>query len=90
MGGKNSRVYLIPEQDPIQDALEKTKKTTYFKLTPIWASGTPEQFLLHVCTAIQVCKQIGFDTNYANAPKLDATKTKDDQLASATKRKQKS
>eukprot|EP00804_Cyclotella_cryptica_P008124 CCRYP_004607-RA/>CCRYP_004607-RA protein AED:0.43 eAED:0.97 QI:0/0/0/1/0/0/3/0/532 len=33
IGGKNSPVRYIPEQDPLQDALEKTKKTTYFKLT---------------------------------------------------------
>eukprot|EP00804_Cyclotella_cryptica_P022796 CCRYP_005013-RA/>CCRYP_005013-RA protein AED:0.48 eAED:0.48 QI:0/-1/0/1/-1/1/1/0/59 len=33
IGGKNSPVRYIPEQDPVQDALEKTKKTTYFKLT---------------------------------------------------------
>eukprot|EP00804_Cyclotella_cryptica_P028380 CCRYP_016426-RA/>CCRYP_016426-RA protein AED:0.65 eAED:1.00 QI:0/-1/0/1/-1/1/1/0/79 len=58
IGGKNSPA----EQDPVQDVLEKTKKTTYFKLTlpntgnelkvAIWASGTPEQFLLHVRSAI--------------------------------------
>eukprot|EP00804_Cyclotella_cryptica_P007807 CCRYP_001401-RA/>CCRYP_001401-RA protein AED:0.43 eAED:1.00 QI:0/0/0/1/0/0.5/2/0/261 len=57
MGGKNSPVRYIPEQDPVQDALGKNKKTTYFKLTlpntgnalkvAVWASGTPEQFLLH-------------------------------------------
>ena len=61
VGGKNAPIRYIPEQDPVQDALEKTKKTTYFKLTlpntgnelkvAIWASGTPEQFLLHVRTA---------------------------------------
>ncbi len=33
MGGKNAPIRYIPEQDPVQDALEKTKKTTYFKLT---------------------------------------------------------
>eukprot|EP00804_Cyclotella_cryptica_P006199 CCRYP_015282-RA/>CCRYP_015282-RA protein AED:0.37 eAED:0.37 QI:0/-1/0/1/-1/1/1/0/77 len=58
VGGKNSPVHYIPEQDLVQDALEKNKKTTYFKLTlpntgnelkvAVWASGTPEQFLLHV------------------------------------------
>ena len=52
MGQKNSPKCYIPEQDPVQDALEKSKKTTYFKLTlpnngnelkvAIWASGTPE------------------------------------------------
>eukprot|EP00804_Cyclotella_cryptica_P014598 CCRYP_012646-RA/>CCRYP_012646-RA protein AED:0.41 eAED:0.41 QI:87/1/0.5/1/0/0/2/0/78 len=33
IGGKNPPVRYIPEQDPVQDALEKTKKTTHFKLT---------------------------------------------------------
>eukprot|EP00804_Cyclotella_cryptica_P000734 CCRYP_001007-RA/>CCRYP_001007-RA protein AED:0.46 eAED:0.46 QI:154/1/0.5/1/0/0/2/0/56 len=33
VGGKNSPVRYIPEQDPVQDALKKSKKTTYFKLT---------------------------------------------------------
>ncbi len=59
----------------------------------IWASGTPEQFLLHVCNAVHVCKPIGLDTSYANATmaleaaycKLDAVKTKYAQLAKATK-----
>ena len=72
MGGKNAPIRYIPEQDPVQDALEKTKKTTYFKLTlpntgnelkvTIWASGTPKQFLLHVRTSMHVCKQIGLET----------------------------
>ena len=52
VGSKNARIRYIPEQDPVQDALDKTKKTTYFKLTlrntgnelkvVIWTSGTPE------------------------------------------------
>eukprot|EP00804_Cyclotella_cryptica_P014523 CCRYP_004822-RA/>CCRYP_004822-RA protein AED:0.00 eAED:0.00 QI:22/-1/0/1/-1/1/1/0/85 len=56
IGGKNSPVCYITEQDPMQDVLEKNKKTTYFKLTlpntgdelkvAVWASRTPEQFLL--------------------------------------------
>ena len=31
--GKNSPMHYIPEQDPMQDALQKHKKTIYFKLT---------------------------------------------------------
>ncbi len=76
----------------MQDDLEKTKKTTYFKLTllntennlkeAISVSGTSEQFLMHVCTAVHVCKQIRLYTNHTNALmvleaayyKLDATK----------------
>ena len=76
VGGKNSPICYIPEQDPIQDALEKSKKTTYFKLTlpnmgnkckvAIWVSRTTEQFLLCVRTIIHLCKQIGLDTNYVD------------------------
>ena len=33
----------------------------------IWASGTPEQFFLHVQTAMHVCKLVRLDTIYANA-----------------------
>ncbi len=61
----------------MQDALDKTKKTMYFKLTlpntgnklkvAIWASRTPEQFLLHVHTAMHVCKQLGLETKEASA-----------------------
>eukprot|EP00804_Cyclotella_cryptica_P015307 CCRYP_005411-RB/>CCRYP_005411-RB protein AED:0.38 eAED:1.00 QI:0/0/0/1/0/0/2/0/442 len=81
-GGKNSPVRYIPEQDPMQDALEKTKKTTYFKLTvpntgnklkvAVWASGTPEH----------VQENAGLDTSFTGAEKpvktakLDAEKKK--------------
>ena len=48
----------------------------------IWVSRTPEQFLLHVHTAMHVSKQIGLNTKEANAMmvlkavscKLDAAK----------------
>ena len=63
VGGKNAPIRNIPEQNPVQDVLEKTKNTTYFKLTlpntgnelkvAIWASGTPAQFLLHVHAHMQ-------------------------------------
>ena len=66
MGGKNALICYIPEQDLVQDALEKMKKTTYFKLNlpntrnelkvAIWASETPEQLLFHVHTVMHICK----------------------------------
>ena len=107
VGGKNAPIRYIPEQDPVQDALEKTKKTMYFKLTlpntsnelkvAIWTSGTPEQFLLHVRTAMHVCKQLGLETKEANAMmaleaaycKLDAAKAKYAKLAKNAKQKAK-
>ncbi len=36
------------------------------KVAP-WAAGTPEQSLLHICTAMHVRKQISLDTSEANA-----------------------
>jgi hypothetical protein len=54
IGGKNSPICYIPKSDPVQEALEKKKKVTYFKLTlpstgsemcaAQWTSRTPEQF----------------------------------------------
>eukprot|EP00804_Cyclotella_cryptica_P020538 CCRYP_003393-RA/>CCRYP_003393-RA protein AED:0.40 eAED:0.79 QI:0/0/0/1/1/1/2/0/347 len=80
----------IPEQDPVQDALEG-QKTTYFKLTlpntgnelkvAVWASGTPEQFLLHVRSAIHACKQMGLDTDFAAAEKAVETAKIEAELA---------
>jgi hypothetical protein len=75
----------IPEQDTMQDALEKSKRTTYFKLTfPNTGNKlkvNPEQFLLHVHTDIHVCKQMGLDTNFANAEKAVTTAELDAKLA---------
>ena len=75
--GKNVLIRYIPKQDPVQDALEKAKKTTYIKLTlpntrnelkvTVWESRTPEQFVLHVRSMIHTCKQMGLDTNFAKA-----------------------
>jgi len=77
VGGKNSPTRHSPEKDPIQEALEKTKKTNYFKLilpntgselkVALWASGTPEQFILHVRSAIHACKQMEHDVEFLNA-----------------------
>ena len=65
VGGKNSPIRYIPEKDPVQEALEKNKKTHYFKLTlphkgselkvALLASRTPEQFILQVRSAIHAC-----------------------------------
>jgi hypothetical protein len=58
IGGKNSPIQYIPKKDPDQEALERNKKTDYFKLmlphtdselkVALWASRTLEQFILHV------------------------------------------
>eukprot|EP00804_Cyclotella_cryptica_P018328 CCRYP_017981-RA/>CCRYP_017981-RA protein AED:0.54 eAED:1.00 QI:0/0/0/1/1/1/2/0/424 len=91
MGGNNSPVRYIPKQDPVQDALEENKKTTYFKLTlpntgnelkvVVWASGTPEQFLLHVQSANHACKQMGLDTSFKEAEKAVKTAKTDVEIA---------
>ena len=39
----------------------------------LWASGTPEQFILHVCSAIHACKQMEHDVKFINAEEAVAT-----------------
>ena len=73
----------IPEKDPVQDAIKKIKNTTHFKFTlpntknklkvAMFASGAPEQFLLHVCTVIHACKQMGLDANFTIAERTVET-----------------
>jgi len=77
VGGKNSPIRYIPERDPVQEALEKNKKTNFLKLTllnmgselkvALWASGTPKQFVLRVRSVIHACKQMKHDVKYLNA-----------------------
>ena len=90
VGGKNSPICYIPEQDLVQDALEKNKKTTYFKLTlpntgnelkvAVLAPETPKQFLLHVCSVIHVCKQVGLDTSFVEAERAVETAKLDAEI----------
>ena len=107
MGSKNAPICYIPGQDPVKHALNKTKKTTYFKLTlpntgnelkvTIWTSKTPEQFLLHVHTAMHVSKQLGLETKEADAMmaleaaycKLYAAKAEYSKLTKEAKQKAK-
>jgi len=73
--------------DPVQEAIEKNKKTNYFKLTlpnmgsklkvALWVSGTPKQFILHVHSAIHACKQMEHDAKFLNAKEAVATKILD-------------
>jgi hypothetical protein len=91
VGGKNSPIRYIPEQDPVQDALAKDKKTTYFKLTlpntgsklkvAIWSSGTPEQFVLHVRSAIHAITQMGLDTDFKQAERAVESAKLDTEIA---------
>jgi hypothetical protein len=107
IGGKNSPIRYIPKKDPVQEALEKTKKTNYFKLTllntgsklkvALWASRTPEQFILQVCSAIHACKQTEHDIKYLNTKEevttanldLDIKKEEYTQVRTSEKRKNK-
>jgi hypothetical protein len=87
VGGKNSLIRYIPEKDPVQEALKMSKKTNYFKLmlpnmgselkVALWASGTPEQFVLHVRSAIHALKQMEHDIKYLNAKEAVATSNLD-------------
>ena len=67
------------------------QKTTYVKLTlpntgnelkvAVWASGTPKQFVLCVCSNIHEFKQIGLDMNCTNAKKAVVTTELDTELS---------
>jgi len=107
IGGKNSPIRYIPEKDPVQEAFEKNKNTNYFKLmlphmgsklkVAFWASGTPEQFILHVCSAIHACKQMEHEGMFSNAKEavanaildLEIKKEEYVQVHSAEKKRQK-
>ena len=39
----------------------------------LWASGTPEQFILHVRSVIHACKQMEHDVKFLNAKEAVAT-----------------
>ena len=77
VGGTNSPIRYIPEKDPVQESLKISKKINYFKLTlpntgselkvALWASGTPEQFVLHVRAAIHACEQMEHDVKCRDA-----------------------
>jgi hypothetical protein len=87
IGGKNSPIHYIPKKDPVQEALVKTTKTNYLKLmlpntvsklkVALWASGTLEQFILHVHSAIHACKQMEHDVKFLYAEEAVATATLD-------------
>jgi hypothetical protein len=107
VGGKNSPIRYIPEKDLVQEALEKSKKTNHFKLmlpntdselkVALWASGTPEQFILHVRSAIHACKQMEHDIKYLNAEEalamanldLDIKKEENMQVRTSERKKNK-
>jgi hypothetical protein len=39
----------------------------------LWASGTPEQFILHVHSAIHTCKQMEHEVKFSTAKEAVAT-----------------
>ena len=97
IGGKHSPIRYIPKKDLVQEALEKSKKVNYFKLTlphrgsefkvALWASGTPEQFVLHVRFAIHACKQIKHDVKISKAKEAVANATLDLEICMRSRRK---
>jgi len=93
VGGKNSPICYIPEQDPIQEALETKHQPTRVKFTlpsgsemkkMRWASGTPEHFLLHVRGAIHAIKEMELHTNFHEAEEAVETANIDLNIAKST------
>lgn len=72
----NNTIINLTKNKNRQGTLQKNE-TTFFKLTlpnarnelkvPIWVSGTPEQFLMHIHTAVHACKQMGLEANFKEA-----------------------
>ena len=72
---------------PRRILFKRYKKTNYFKLTlprmgsklnvTLWASQTPEEFILHVRSMILACKQMGHEVNFSKAKKAVVNATLD-------------
>ena len=84
VGGKNSPICYIPEQERIEEALETKHQTTSFKLSlpsgsemrmMMWASGTLEHFLIHVQGVIHTIKEMELDTKFQEAVKAAESAT---------------
>jgi hypothetical protein len=72
----------VPVIDPVQDIVNSKEHPMKIKLpdktkiqVPIWHSGTPEAFLIHVCKAILAYKRKGYFDKYHNA--VDVITTRD-------------
>ncbi len=98
VGGKNSPIRYIPEQDPIQDALETKNQPTPLKFTlpngsemrkMRWASGTPEHFLIHVKGAIHAIKEMELYIKFKEATAAVETAHLDLDIAKATLKEKK-
>ena len=98
VGGMNSPICYIPEQDPIQDALETKNQLTPLKFTlpngsemrkMRWASGTPEHFLIHVKGAIHAIKEMELCAKYKEATAAVETARVDLDIAKATLKEKK-
>lgn len=73
----HSPICYLPQWDPTKDTLENKNKATQFKMTlpktrnelkvVKWASRIPEQFLMHVSTAVHTCKQMDLEANFKEA-----------------------
>ena len=60
--------YRMPSKKPKDNVLQVDSFQHQNEcMVVIWASGTPEQFLLQVCTAMHVCKQLGIETKEVDA-----------------------
>ena len=65
----------VPVIDPVQEIVNSSKEHPMkIKLpdkteiqVPIWHSGMPEAFLIHVCEALSACKRKGYFSKYSGA-----------------------
>ena len=85
---KRPPIPYVPTVDEVQEAVNKGKEYSYkIKLpdktefsVPIWDTGTPEAFLIHVQQAKSACKRKGLFKDYDDA--LEALTDSDEQAKS--------
>ena len=77
---KRPPIPYVPVVDPVQDVVNSKERPMKIKLpdkteiqVPIWHSGTPEAFLIHVREAISACKRKGYFDKYHDAVDVIAT-----------------
>ena len=77
---KRPPIPYVPVVDRVQDVVNSKERPMKIKLpdkteiqVPIWHSGTPEAFLIHVREAISACKRKGYFDKYHDAVDVIAT-----------------
>jgi hypothetical protein len=75
-GQSKPPILYIPEKDVLQEAVDSSANTLKLTLphkvklrVPVWSKGTPEQFLVHVQSALDAIRQKGLQSALEKAIK---------------------